>query len=159
MLLISDANVIIDMQDGGILEAMFQLKETFSVPDLLYEEELEYYHPQLAELGLNVMVLSGESVTSAMALKQRYSRPSMNDLFALELARENDCPLLTGDWALRTAAVEEGVELHGTIWLVEQLIQEGIITVTVARIAYKKMYNAGSRLPWDDAEASLTTFE
>jgi len=41
MLLISDANILIDMADGGLLQAMFRLEETFAVPDVLFEEELE----------------------------------------------------------------------------------------------------------------------
>lgn len=159
MLLISDANVIIDMQDGGLLEAMFQLEETFAVPDLLYAEELEQQHPHLPRLGLQIKALSGESVAKAMALKQHYSGPSTNDLFSLELARECQCPLLTGDKALRNAANKEKVELRGTLWLVEQLVQERIITVVVARKAYQKMRDAGSRLPWAEVERRLKALE
>ncbi|MDH5784780.1 MAG: DUF3368 domain-containing protein [Chromatiales bacterium] len=155
MLLISDANVIIDMQDGGLLEAMFQLNETFAVPDILYAEELEQQQPQLPRLGLQIKSLSGESIARAMDLKQHYAGPSSNDLFALELARECECPLLTGDMALRRAAESEGVELRGTLWLVEQLVQQRIITLAVARDAYQKMRDAGSRLPWGEVDRQI----
>lgn len=159
MLLISDANVIIDMQDGGLLEAMFQLNETFAVPDMLYAEELEQQQPQLPRLGLQIKSLSGESIARAMALRLRYTGPSTNDLFALELARECQCPLLTGDMALRKAAESEGVELRGTLWLVEQLVRQRIITVTVAHNAYRKMRDAGSRLPWPMVEKQIRRLE
>lgn len=159
MLLISDANVIIDMQDGGLLEAMFQLNETFAVPDMLYAEELEQQQPQLPRLGLQIKSLSGESIARAMALRQRYTGPSTNDLFAFELARECQCPLLTGDMALRKAAESEGVELRGTLWLVEQLVRQRIITVTVAHNAYRKMRDAGSRLPWPMVEKQIRRLE
>jgi predicted nucleic acid-binding protein len=155
MLLISDANVIIDMQDGGLLEVMFQLDETFAVPDMLYAEELEQQQPQLPRLGLQIKSLSGESIARAMLLKQHYSGPSTNDLFALELARECHCPLLTGDMALRNAAESEGVELRGTLWLVGQLIEERIITVAKAQAAYQKMRDAGSRLPWAEIDKKI----
>jgi predicted nucleic acid-binding protein len=155
MLLISDANVIIDMQDGGLLEAMFQLDETFAIPDMLYAEELEQQQPQLPRLGLQIKSLSGESIARAIMLKQLYSGPSTNDLFALELARECQCPLLTGDMALRRAAESEGIELRGTLWLVEQLIVEKIITVAKAQVAYQKMRDAGSRLPWAEIERQI----
>ena len=159
MLLISDANVIIDMQDGGLLEAMFQLDETFAVPDMLYAEELEQQQPQLPRLGLQIKSMSGESIARAIALKQQYSGPSTNDLFALELARECQCPLLTGDMALRKAADSEGVELRGTLWLVEQLVLQRVITVAVARGAYQKMRDAGSRLPWGEVDRQLKRME
>ena len=155
MLLISDANVIIDMKDGGLLEAMFRLEETFAVPDLLYAEELEQQQPQLPRLGLQIKTLSGDSVARAMRLKQHRSGPSVNDLFALELANEHNCPLLTGDLALRKVAEEVGIECRGTLWLVEQLVKEKVITVKGAHAAYDKMRDAGSRLPWVEAKRRL----
>ena len=39
-LLISDANIFIDFEEAGLLEALFRLPETIGVPDLLFEDEL-----------------------------------------------------------------------------------------------------------------------
>jgi len=47
--LISDANIIIDMEAGEILDKMFRLPETFAVPNVLYAEECATrgsYHPE-----------------------------------------------------------------------------------------------------------------
>jgi len=155
MLLISDANLIIDMEEGGLLGEIFALEEVFAVPDVLFVEELSTYYLQLIDLGLQLKVLDGESVMSVMQMSQKYRGPSMNDLFALELARKCKCPLLTGDRLLRSATEEERVELRGTLWLVEELVRRGVITVTTATIAYQKMRDAGSRLPWEDADLRL----
>jgi len=56
-LLISDANILIDMEKGGITRQMFQLDAVFAVPDLLYEEELREAHPHLLALGLRTLEL------------------------------------------------------------------------------------------------------
>lgn len=40
-LLISDANILIDLEEGEILDIFFQLPYQFSVPDILFFEELE----------------------------------------------------------------------------------------------------------------------
>ncbi|MES9883884.1 MAG: DUF3368 domain-containing protein [Sedimenticola sp.] len=151
-LLISDSNILIDMADGGLLEGMFRLQETFAVPDVLYVEELRAQHPELPDLGLVCMTLEGEGVMEAYRLKSLCTgrtAPSQNDLFALLLAKQEECPLLTGDKRLRTLA-EKGhkdVELRGTLWLVEQMVVEKIITIAEARIAYARMREAGSRPP------------
>ena len=55
--------------------------------------------------------------------------------------------LLTGDKALRQVAKEYNIEVHGTIWLVEQMIIEKVITVGIAKVAFAKMRQSGSRLP------------
>ena len=44
-LLISDANILIDMDVGGLLQKMFRLKHQFGVPDVLFVEELVRHHP------------------------------------------------------------------------------------------------------------------
>lgn len=164
MLLISDANILIDMADGGLLGAMFRLPEIFAVPDVLYAEELSTRHPELPELGLRCMTLDGEGVMEAYrvhALVRGREAPSQNDLFALMLARQEGCPLLTGDRRLRkvAAAEHDDVEVRGTLWLVEQMIHQGVISVAEARAAYGKMRDAGSRLPWAEAERRLKTLE
>ena len=48
-LLISDANILIDMEKGGITRQMFQFDAVFAVPNTLYAEELEEEHPHLTE--------------------------------------------------------------------------------------------------------------
>ena len=40
-LLISDANILIDMEAGALLERLFRLPMQFGIPDLLYYEEIE----------------------------------------------------------------------------------------------------------------------
>jgi hypothetical protein len=35
-LLISDANILIDLEEGGLLEVFFRLPYQFSVPDILF---------------------------------------------------------------------------------------------------------------------------
>ncbi|MDR3478595.1 MAG: hypothetical protein P4M14_11260 [Gammaproteobacteria bacterium] len=91
----------------------------------------------------------------AYDLHQKYIKPSVNDMLALTLAKYEGCQLLTGDKALRDAAKELNVEVHGTIWLVEQMLQGEKITVDVARIAFRQMKDAGSRLPWAEVDSML----
>jgi hypothetical protein len=58
-LLISDANVLFDMDAGGLLPKMFALDYTFAVPDILFEEELHAQHPELPKLGLPYQIFPG----------------------------------------------------------------------------------------------------
>ena len=37
------------------------------------------------------------------------------------------CPLLTGDKKLRKEAEEHGVEVHGTLWIIDTLVDNGLI--------------------------------
>lgn len=153
--LISDANILIDMFEGEILELMFQLPYEFAVSDMLYRDELTLYHERLPALGLQQRELTSASMQEALRLVEAYTNPSRYDCFSLALAKQEQCPLLTGDMALRKAAAAENIEVHGTLWLVEALITAGLLTVEQARFAYQQVRDAGSRLPWKEVEAQL----
>jgi len=160
-LVISDANVLIDMEAGGLLRAMFRLDFRFAVPDVLFEIELREHHPGLARLGLRRMELSGKSVryVEILASDVRAKGVGRYDLFALALARQDNCLLLTGDTLMRTLAEEEGREVHGTLWLVEQMLTAGVIRPKRARQAYEAMRKASRRLPWEEVADQLRRFE
>ena len=156
-LLISDANILIDMNAGGLLRPMFQLDATFAVPNFLFEEELRGHHPELLRLGLKSLELQEQAVKYADQLVRRHIAlgASINDLLALALAWQEKCPLLTGDARLRDVGKQESVEVHGTLWLVGQMVDARVIVARQTTAAYRKMQEAGRRLPWDEVEEQL----
>ena len=69
----------------------------FAMPDILYWEEIEPGTPGLEALGLKILEVRGEYVRYASELPDKYgTAPSPNDYLALALARQEDCPLLSG---------------------------------------------------------------
>lgn len=93
-LLISDANVIIDLEVGGLIKQMFRLDYEFAVPDVLYEKELKDNHSNLPKLGLKRRELQAAAVEYTVALGTKYPKPGRIDLMALALARQEQCRLL-----------------------------------------------------------------
>jgi hypothetical protein len=154
-LLISDANILIDIDVGSLLEEMFRLPEEFAVPDVLYVEELQDQHAELPGYGLLVLEMPEEVVTEVVRLGEIYRQPGQMDLYALALAKHEQCPLLTGDRRLRIAAEQEHVEVRGTIWLVERLYETGIIDIDRMEQAYESMRHNGRRLPWTEIKRRL----
>lgn len=104
LLLISDANILIDMENGNLIPVIFQLPYEIAVPDILFELELRERHSHLLQAGLKVKSLNSVSVKKTEFLTQQYPRPSIMDHFALALALQERCLLLTGDKDLRVAA-------------------------------------------------------
>ena len=153
--LISDANVLIDMDDGQLLERMFQLPFQFKVSDMLFQDELSELHPHLLQFGLIPTELTGDSMLEALRMTRLYAGPSRYDCFALALAKQEACPLLTGDAALRKAAEKEAVVVMGSIWLVEKMVIHGLIDKAEALAAYERMQAAGRRLPWKVPKSQL----
>ena len=163
-LLISDANILIDMEAGALMETLFRLPMQFGIPDLLYYEEIEEGSPGLEQLGLRIMEVSGEFVKYAAALPRQYNpmlpakhgaKPSHNDYLALALAKQESCTLLTGDANLRIVASKESVTVMGTIGLLCAMVENQLLTVDEALKTLLKMKEGKRRLPWPDAEKML----
>lgn len=159
LLVISDANILIDIEDGSLTSVVFRLPYEIAVPDILFELELREQHSYLLEAGLKVKTLTAESVKKTESLSFKYSQPSMMDHSALALAMQEKCPLLTGDKGLRAAAKNEGIEVHGTVWIIEELLKQKIIKHVQAKDSFNSMKLKGSRLPWVDVEKLLNRWD
>ncbi len=156
LLLISDANILIDMEAGKLMERLFQLPVQFAIPDILYWEEIQPEAPGLEDLGLQVMEVAGEYVQYASAMKVKYGdAPSPNDYLAIALAKQEGCPLLTGDQDLKAAAQGEDVTVMGTVWLLRMMVENHLLNVDDAIAALALMKASKRRLPWADAERIL----
>lgn len=163
-LLISDANILIDMEAGGLMDVLFRLPMQFGIPDLLYYEEIEPGSSGLEDLGLQIMEVNGDFVAYAGQLPGEHNhllpakhgpKPSHNDYLALALAKQEACTLLTGDANLRIVANKEQVEVMGTIGLLCAMVENQLLTVDDAIRALDRMKSGKRRLPWPEAEKIL----
>jgi predicted nucleic acid-binding protein len=79
------------------------------------------------------------------------SHISVQDAFALALAERTGRVLLTGEKRLRELAQKRGVVVHGTLWVLEQMIANGALTRARAADALETMLESGCRLPGAEA--------
>jgi predicted nucleic acid-binding protein len=150
-----DTSVLIDLHVGRLLRLVFQLPLFLMAPDVLIAELHEPDGELLLDYGLARIELSGDDVREVSRLAARYRGPSVNDLFALAAARTMGAFLLTGDKHLRGAAEQEEVPVHGTLWLLDEMLRLVVIPPLVAAQALERMLEKGSRLHWDECDERL----
>ena len=154
---VTDANVWIDLDHGGLLGRVFDLGDDLLIPDVvLYDELLTLDVDLLTRLGLQVAGLTpSQLVELSGTLAGRYPHPSIRDLASLLLAKDEGVVLLTGDKALRKAARKEGVEVHGILWVLDRLVAEsGLLGAEAAR-SLRLIVRGGAWLPEREVEARL----
>ena len=147
--LVSDTSVIIDLDRGDLLDQLFGLPYEFCVPDLLYKKELAgELGDRLQALGLNVVELTPEELTRATTLRRQIKVLSTPDTFAFALAQARRWTLLTGDRALRDLCVEQGVKMHGVLWVISELNRVGVTDAGVLHAALTAIHaHPRCRLP------------
>ena len=114
----------------------------------------------ISGLGLKEMSLSSSAVQRVEDLVMKYPKyPGRRDLFALSLATEEGAILLTGDEALRKAAVLEGVQAHEILWLLQNMVSGGVISEAEGHAGLNRMLNAKRRLPRKETQALLSSWD
>jgi predicted nucleic acid-binding protein len=88
-------------------------------------------------------------------LLREFFSVSTNALFALVLARTLKATLLTGDRHLARVAALEGVPVHGTLWVLDEMVRLEVIAPPQAAQALERMLARGSRLPRAECQRRL----
>ncbi len=160
IILVSDTSILIDLERGGLLEAVFSCGMTLVVPDLLYERELANENgPYLKSLGLGVVSLSATEVALVQEVSKARPGLSLPDCFALSCATRPNHALVTGDKLLRKEALNRLDAVYGLLWLLDQMHASGHVPPAnlvdgLTRIAQ----DPRARLPSDEVRKRLTTW-
>jgi predicted nucleic acid-binding protein len=127
-IVVNDASCLIDLKKGRLLHAMLSLPFQFVIPLPVRASELLDFTAQewqmLDDSGVQTYDLEPDAVADAMEVKARHPALSANDCFCLVTSqRQAHCVLLTGDAQLRRAAEQRQIEVHGILWIVDQLAE------------------------------------
>jgi hypothetical protein len=155
---VTDANLWIDLLCGELAANAFRLPWEFMAPDVVIAEILLPFSWDLSGMGLIEKDLPSSGVLKVEELVRKYRRPGRRDLFSLVLAMQENALLLTGDEALRKAASKEGIEVHGTLWLLDAMIEGGAISDAEGYRSLEMMVNAGRRLPKKEVSARMASW-
>ncbi|MGH8476619.1 MAG: PIN domain-containing protein [Methylococcales bacterium] len=127
-IIVSDSSCLIDLKKVSLLGAFLRLPYEITIPDTLFAEELlkfdESEKAALLTNGLKVVELSAEGVLRAQHLAGQFPALSLHDCFAFALAEcERGSILLTGDNRLRSVANEQEIEVHGVLWVIDEIYE------------------------------------
>lgn len=154
-LLVTDTNIWIDLKNGDVLEKVFSLPANFILSVFASQEFHEDLWTLLLNLGARAEELDTVQIIEVYRLRQNIHSVSIYDLSALVLARDLSAVLLTGDDPLRRCAVGHGIETHGILWLLDELVCNRVITKSQAASSLKRMCDRGARLPSEEVETRL----
>lgn len=163
-IVVSDTSCLIDLRKVSLLDALLRLPCEFLIPDTLFEDELLKFtaaqKKALIRAGLKVIDLPGERVLRAQAVIKQAPRLSVHDGFAFALAEGHPgCILLTGDGELRNLAARHKMEVHGVLWVIDELHRHQIEKAKIL-LAALRAFSADPtvRLPRREVAASIKRF-
>jgi len=152
-IIISDTSCLIDLRKAALLAAFLRLPFEILIPNTLFEDELLSFTADekraLIKDGLKIVDLLGVQVSRARDVIRARPRLSIHDGFAFALAEiHSGCILLTGDSELRSLAENSRIEVHGVLWVCDQLFEGKLSTAEQLHAALSQLaQDPAVRLP------------
>ena len=156
-LIITDSSVFFDIIKIQALPEFFALDFEICTTDFVKGEILE--SEQRAEIEifirsqqLTVFVLTEKEIEEVENLKTKRFFKTMIDKTVLWKAMQLKRPLLTGDAKLRSEAIEQGVTVHGSLWVIRMMVESKVVTANAGIEFLEKLKESNDRLPSDEIE-------
>ena len=164
-IVVSDTSCLIDLRKASLLAAFLKLPYEVLIPNTLFDDELLKFtgaeKRSLVRGGLKVVDVPGPGVLRAREIIQKTPRLSINDGFAFAVAESHEgCILVTGDGLLRAVATEHGIEVHGVLWIIDELHHHKIeAPATLAEALRRFARDQTVRLPHRELLNAIRRFE
>lgn len=152
IIVVSDTNVFIDLISVGLQEQFFLLPAEIHTTDMVVfevtrEGQTEIMTDLIDKGFLKVKTHTPEEMLPFFLAEHRKYNLSPADYSVLTYSKNNGYVLLTGDGKLRKAALSEGVEVHGSIYVISQMVEHHILSELQAAEILETLKNNNQRLP------------
>ncbi len=151
MILLADASVVIDLAYVRGLHLLTQIAPT-EVLDVVLMECDDPRQPDIVDAvaAAGIQVVTTQQAWATPAQAYRSGALSFADRLNLHYAKAFERVLLATDSALRRHCAREGVEIHGTLWLVEEAFNHALVDRSDLCRWLEVWPTVGSRLPRDE---------
>jgi rRNA maturation endonuclease Nob1 len=136
---IKDANVFIDLESMGLLDLWFQVGITTLTSSFVVMELEDGGHENAlacirAKQAVEAVISSEEMAGAFADFQDTHGGAGLSetDLSVIYLAIRVNAMVLSGDRLLRMTAEAQHLEVHGTLWIMDRLVAEGILQPALA---------------------------
>lgn len=152
IIVVSDTNVFIDLISIGLQEQFFQLPMEIHTTDMVVFEvnrsdQSNIMKDLIKRCCIKVKTHSPEEMQPFFQLAHTKYNLSPADFSVLTYSKNNNYVLLTGDGNLRKVALSEGVEVHGTIYIISEMVEHHILSELQGAQKLEILLNSNQRLP------------
>jgi len=151
-LVLTDVSVFFDLFEVQLLAEFFGMEWEILTTEIIYDEILE--QDQQEEFAkwrrsnlLTVIEFNGDEIEQIRLMKTKLRNRSIADKSLLWKAKDLSAPLLTCDARLRKEAEHQKIEVHGSIWVIEKMNLNGVISNTKAIDKLELLKEINIRLP------------
>jgi predicted nucleic acid-binding protein len=156
--------VFFDLYNVQVLPEFFALDLEIHTSDFVYNEILQAEQKQVFEVferskKLKIISFSIEEEKQVRDFKTTLSIRSIADKTILWKALQLKAILLTCDNKLRKEAENLSIEVHGSVWGIQQLVDQSIIGKAVGAKHLENLKITNNRLPVTEIDKLITKWK
>ena len=163
-IVVSDTNIFIDLTKLDLLEKFFELPWHIHTTDFVINELTD--PKQKASVTafvkldkLTIGKLNAEEVYQIVRRSMETGgKISITDFSVCLYSKKNGYKLLTGDKNLRRVATTESIEVHGILFLFDELVSHSILEPEIAAEMLNKLKKINTRLPLNEVDERIKTW-
>lgn len=120
----------------------------FVVAEIADADQRRIFDELVAQGGI---FIDGFTADEVIEIVEEHSSVSGNlsipDCSVCYFARKHNVPMLTGDRRLRRYAEEQSIEVHGILFIFDELVRHDIISTSMAADRLEELFAINARLP------------
>lgn len=149
---VTDVSVFFDLYEIQVMPEFFALDWEIHTTDFVYNEILQADQKAVFEIferskQLKILRFDNEEEMQVRNFKTKLSMRSMADKTILWKALQLEATLLTCDKKLGKEAKHHAIEVHGNVWVIEQLLESIIIDSSKGILLLEHLKLTNIRLP------------
>jgi len=159
-IIVTDTNILFDVIKIGALPEFFSLDyeictTVFVMQEILPSPQKELVETFIRAKKLTIFEFSAEEVEEVQNFSTQRDLRRFTDKSVIWKSLQLNCPMLTGDQKMREVAEKIGIEVHGSIWIIDELVGKTLISTEKAITLLEQLLLTNSRLPRDEIEKRI----
>jgi predicted nucleic acid-binding protein len=163
IIIVNDANILIDLLKIHLINSFFRLDFEMHITNLclgeIEEENSNLLNAYVESKQLIVREFNFNEVMQIKNINNKYYSLSLEDSSCLWLCKNISALLLTGEKTLRSIAESNGIEVHGILWIFEELLSQQTLDHQTAIQKLKSLIMLNQRLPLDECRKCIKNWE
>lgn len=163
-ILINDANILIDIVKVNLVIEFANLSFELYTTDFIFEEinpeqKIEFLQLINEDLLKIIKTTEIEDFQEINNLLKNSSGLSFEDCSAWYYSKKLGGTLITGDRKLKKVVEKNEIEVRGIIFILDEILKQGLITFDVAIKKINLLYKLNTRLPKTELSRRIMLWE
>ena len=160
MLLISDANIFIDLEKMGLLKYFDCLGMEIATSDFVYNELNQEQQTMVSSLKVEIYSMDSDELLAFINAFQseNLKKISLQDYSIFHYAKKHQGEVLSNDKRLRIYAAKKAISVKGLFYILDEMVTQQLVTPNIMTNKLLLLKEINKRVPSDEIDKRIKSW-